>query len=134
MIEELLWRCMRPFTKVIDMNVNYQQVFSLIEGELNNVSENTLNQLALSLDHLADALVPHQYQSKGAEQLIKSLANILNIESRCSKQVLKALQGLSKIASPDYVKRVFDKNIEKLITLGESQILYQEENKNLKNL
>jgi hypothetical protein len=32
------------------------------------------------------------------------------------------------------VKRVFDKNIEKLIALGEANSLYQEQDKNLKNL
>ena len=31
-IEELIWRCMRPFTKIIDSRVNYEQVFSTIEG------------------------------------------------------------------------------------------------------
>jgi hypothetical protein len=30
MIEELIWRCMRPFTKIIDGRINYEQVFSLI--------------------------------------------------------------------------------------------------------
>jgi len=29
---------MRPFTKIIDTRINYEQVFSLIEGELSKVS------------------------------------------------------------------------------------------------
>ena len=118
MVEEMLWRCMRPFTKVIDYNINYEQVFSLIEGELNNVSESTLIQLSLALEHLSEILIPQQYKSKGAEQLIKTLASILTVNNGSSRQILKAIQGLSKISSPEYVKRVFDKNIEKLITLG----------------
>lgn len=134
MIEELLWRCMRPFTKILEAGVNYEQVFSLIEGELNRVSENTLNQLCLALENLTEILIPQKYQSKGAEQLIKVLASLLNINNGCAKQVLNAIQGLSKISTADYVNRVFDKNIEKLITLGEAGTLQKEEDKNRKNL
>ena len=120
MIEELLWRCMRPFTRALDMRINYEEVFILIEGELKNVSDNTLNQLALAMEHLSNILAEPDYKSKGAENLIKALASILNIKSNSSKQILKAIQGLSKISSPEYIKRVFDKNIEKMITLGEA--------------
>lgn len=125
---------MRPFTKIIDHNVNYEKVFGVIEGELTKVSESTLNQLAQGLEHLSEILLEQNYQSKGAELLIKALAGILDIQNANAKQILNAIQGLSKIASPDYVKRVFDKNIEKLISLGEEKTLQKEENKNLKNL
>jgi hypothetical protein len=125
---------MRPFTKIIDHNVNYEKVFGVIEGELTKVSESTLNQLAQGLEHLSEILLEQNYQSKGAELLIKALAGILDIQNANGKQILNAIQGLSKIASPDYVKRVFDKNIEKLISLGEEKTLQKEENKNLKNL
>ena len=118
MVEELLWRCMRPFTRAIDMRINYEEVFILVEGELKNVSENTLGQLALAMEHLSNILVEQDYKSKGAESLIKALAMILNIKNGSAKQILKAIQGLSKISSPDYIKRVFDKNIEKMIILG----------------
>lgn len=37
-----------------------------------------------------------------------------------------AIKGLSRLAPADYVKRVFDKNIEKLIGLAESNNLSQE--------
>ncbi len=111
LIEELLWRCLRPFTKVIDPSVNYEQVFTLIEGELSQVSENTLNQLAIALNHLSEILLPQNYKSKGAELLIKALANIFDAHRSPSKQILQAIQGLSKISSQEYVKRVFDKNI-----------------------
>lgn len=53
LIEELLWRCMRPFTKIIDSNVNYEKVLGVIEGELNKVTDTTLNQLAQALEHLS---------------------------------------------------------------------------------
>lgn len=56
--------------------------------------------------------------------MIKALAGILDIHNGTAKQILKAIQGLSKIASSDYVQRVFDKNIEKLITLGEKVSLH----------
>jgi len=67
--------------------------------------------LTLALEHLSEILIPQKYTSKGAEQLIKSLANILDVNSGSARQILRAIQGLAKISSPDYVKRVFDKNI-----------------------
>ena len=47
--------------------------------------------------------------------MIKVLAKILDVNKGTARQILRAIQGLAKIASPDYVKRVFDKNIENLI-------------------
>lgn len=44
---------MRPFTKIIDPNVNYEKVLGVIEGELKKVTESTLNQLAQALEHLS---------------------------------------------------------------------------------
>jgi hypothetical protein len=110
-VEELIWRCIKPFTKIIDSNVNYEQVLILIDNELRKVSDNTLQQLSFALDHLSNILAPLKYISKAAEQLIKTLANILNINSGSSKPILQAIRGLSKIAPIEYVKRVFDKNI-----------------------
>lgn len=64
---------------------------------------------------MANALNSLKYKSAAAEQLIKSLAGILELNKSSSKQVLMAIRALAKIAPPAYVKRVFDKNIEKLI-------------------
>lgn len=83
----------------------------LIESELKRVSQTTLQQLSLALQQLANALAPIKYQSKAAEQLIKTLATILNIANGSAKAILSAIKGLSRIAPADYVKRVFDKNI-----------------------
>jgi hypothetical protein len=83
---------------------------------------------------LASILAPLRYRSPAAEQLIKTLATTLDISSGSAKQVSTAIKGLSRLAPPDYIKRVFDKNIEKLISLAESKSLAKEEGKNLKNL
>ena len=79
-------------------------------------------------------LIPLHYRSPAAEQLIKTLAGMLDISNGNARQMTLALKGLSQLAPADYVKRVFDKNIEKLIGLAESNNLAQEEEKNLKNL
>lgn len=59
---------------------------------------------------------------------------MLDISSGNARQMTLAIKGLSRLAPADYVKRVFDKNIEKLIGLAESATLPTEEEKNLKNL
>lgn len=66
--------------------------------------------------------------------MIKTLAGVLDISNGNAKQISLAIKGLSKLAPADYIKRVFDKNIEKLINLAESKSLTKEEQKNLKNL
>ncbi len=125
-MEELIWRCLKPFSKIIDNNANYEQVMLLIESELKSVSDTTLQQLSVSLEQLANALAPIKYQSKAAEQLIKTLAIILNLGNGSSKAILGAIKGLSRIAPVEYVKRVFDKNIEKMIDQCEQGVLFRE--------
>jgi hypothetical protein len=51
---------------------------------------------------------------------------MLDISSGNARQMTLAIKGLSRLAPADYVKRVFDKNIEKLIGLAESNNLSQE--------
>ena len=68
-------------------------------------------------------MAPAKYRSPAAEQLIKTIAGSLEVNSPNAKQLLTSLKGLSRIAPPDHVKRVFDKNIEKLISLCEEKAL-----------
>lgn len=50
---------------------------------------------------------------------------MLDISSGNARQMTLAIKGLSRLSPVDYVKRVFDKNIEKLIGLAESGTLTQ---------
>jgi hypothetical protein len=126
LIEGMMWRCIKIFSKVADTNINYEEVFQLIDGQIRITNDNTQQQLALALELLSDILAPLKYRSLAAEQLIKSLAGLLDITSANSRQLLMSIKGLSRLAPNDYIKRVFDKNIERLISLSESQSLTKE--------
>ncbi len=79
-----------------------------------------IQQLSLSIDQFAKNKNSN-YKSKASEQLIKTLAGVLNINNPNSKSILQAIKGLAKIAPVEYVNRVFDKNIEKIISLAEEE-------------
>jgi hypothetical protein len=133
-VEDLLWRCLKVFTRKADTTFNYEEVLLLIDNQLKRVNDNTLLQLAIALESLANQLAPLNYSSPAAEQLIKTLAATLDLSHGSSKQVLGAIKALAHIAPAAYVKRVFDKNIEKLIQNAEAKVMNKEEQKNLKNL
>lgn len=102
----------------MDTAVNYENVLTLIDAQIKKSNDTTQQQLALALESLATLLAPLNYRSPAAEQLIKTLAGILDISNGNAKQISLAIKGLSKLAPVDYIKRVFDKNIEKLISLA----------------
>jgi hypothetical protein len=49
------------------------------------------------------------------------LAYILNLGNGSAKQILSAIKGLARLAPIAYIKKVFDKNIEKLISQSDQK-------------
>jgi len=64
------------------------------------------------------------------------LAKNLDIEKNNAKQLLRAIKYLSTISDKEYLNKVFDKNIVKLIQEKEKGSLHHAENvqTNLKNM
>lgn len=49
LIENMFWRCIRTFSKTLDITINYEEVFKLIDSQIKNVNDSTQHQLAYSL-------------------------------------------------------------------------------------
>lgn len=98
LIEDLLWRTAKVFSRKVDTSANYEQVLTLIDNQLRNANESTQQQLARALEHLSEALAPLNYRSPAAEQLIKSIAGMLDLSHGNSHQLLLAIRGLARLA------------------------------------
>ncbi len=68
--------------------------------------------------------------------MIKNFAISLNLEKTNSKQILQAIKSLSLITNRDYLNRVFEKNIVKLLEACEKRTLDSDATiqTNLKNM
>lgn len=66
LIEDLLWRTAKVFSRKVDTSANYEQVLTLIDNQLKNANDSTQQQLARALEHLAEALGPLNYRSPAA--------------------------------------------------------------------
>lgn len=111
LIEDMMWRCVKVFCKIYNKAINYEELLSIIQAQIKKVNDSTLQQLSIALEELSVILHNNKLKLQTAEQLIKTLASILDISKNSSPSILNAIKGLSKIAPVQYVKRVFDKNI-----------------------
>ncbi len=78
----------------------------------------------------------NEYKSKISESLIKHFAASLDLEKSNSKQILQAIKSFSLITDKDYLNRVFEKNIVKLLEACEKQSITSDTTiqTNLKNM
>lgn len=88
----------------------------------------------MGIESLCRCLYKEHYISKNSELLIKHIATVIDIYKSNSKQLLLTLKSLSLVAKREYVNKVFDRNISKLISLQEKGKLLEEESTNMKNL
>lgn len=109
----------------------------MIKTEVTEANDSTLDHIAMALESLCNNLYLKGYECKWSGNLISLLAKNLSLQKNNSKQILLAIKYLSGIADKEYLTRVFDKNIVKLIGEKEKGALddsQQNMNTNLKNL
>lgn len=64
--------------------------------------------------------LPKKDLSKRAEKLIPVLAKLLNVDSPLAEPLLKTVSAFSLVCTPDYLDRVFEKNVLKLLSIKEN--------------
>lgn len=77
----------------------------------------------MALESLCSGLYKQEYECKWSGNLISLLAKNLSLDKNNSKQILRAIKYLSAIADKEYLNKVFDKNIIKLIQEKEKKTL-----------
>lgn len=95
-----------------------------------------MDHISVGLERLCQNLYRNEYRSKISENLIKHFAASLDLDKNNSKQILLAIKSLSLITNKDYLNRVFEKNIVKLLEACEKHTLDSEATlqTNLKNM
>lgn len=52
----MIWHCFKVFTKTINKKTNYESVLELIDNQINQVSESTLDHISVGLERLCQNL------------------------------------------------------------------------------
>jgi len=55
-IADMIWHCFKVFTKTINKKTNYESVLELIDNQINQVSESTLDHISVGLERLCQNL------------------------------------------------------------------------------
>ena len=115
--------------------MGWEECIEYIESNLVDKYEQLPLVLNGFIQLLTHATINPQYFSTKAEKLIPSLAKMLDLQNeKQAASILKSITNLSKVCDPQYLSRVFVKNLTKLLTEKQAGTLIQNEGTNTKNI
>lgn len=63
-VSDSIWHCFKVFARAINKRTNYESVLELIDVQINQVNESTLDHISVGLERLCQNLFKNEYQSK----------------------------------------------------------------------